>query len=207
MTSVVTVSAIKKLQEQPRFHDSSGKLFSLYSRISEEEDDKMTDLWQQEATNGILVFVSPHGLHSCYYAHKLEHSGYRPVYCLPLSPPCLLYPSRISGQTLRTPPHSISRVFSGFLLTQTSRYHAHPSLHHSYTTPVLSTDIRRLGEFTLVLELCNQSRVCSLGYVATSMCTSIHQRHSAGTMQPREASANACIICQRCAPDTCSLGS
>ena len=159
----------------------------------------MTDLWQQEATDGILVFVSPHGLHSCYYAHKLEH--YRPVYCLPLSPPCSLYPSRISGQTLRTPPHSISRIFSRFLLTQTSRY------HHSYTTPVLSTDIRRLGEFTLVLELCNLSCVCSLGYVATSMGTSIHQGHSAGTVQPREASANACIICPRCAPDTCYLGS
>ncbi len=159
----------------------------------------MTDLWQQEATDGILVFVSPHGLHSCYYAHKLEH--YRPVYCLPLSPPCSLYPSRISGQTLRTPPHSISRIFSRFLLTQTSRY------HHSYTTPVLSTDIRRLGEFTLVLELCNLSCVCSLGYVATSMGTSTHQGHSAGTVQPREASANACIICPRCAPDTCYLGS
>jgi hypothetical protein len=165
----------------------------------------MTDLWQQEATDGILVFVSPRGLHSCYHAHKLEH--YRPVYCLPLSPLCSLYPSRISSQTLRTPPHPISRIFSRFLLTKTSRYHAHPSHHHSYTTPVLSTGIRRLGEFTLVLELRNQSCVCSLGYVATSMGSSIHQGHSAGTVQPREASANACIICLRCAPDTCYLGS
>ena len=27
-------------QEQPEFHDSSGQLFSLYSRISEEEENK-----------------------------------------------------------------------------------------------------------------------------------------------------------------------
>jgi len=95
----------------------------------------MTDLWQQEATDGILVFT---GLLSASVAALLTISV------------------QISGQTLRTPPHSVSRIFSRFLLTQTSRYHAHPSLHHSYTTPVLSTDIRRLGEFTVVLELCNQ---------------------------------------------------
>ncbi len=46
-------------QQQPIFYDSSGPLFSLYSEIAKEEDNKMTDLWQADATDGILVFVGP----------------------------------------------------------------------------------------------------------------------------------------------------
>lgn len=39
------------------FRDSSGLLFSMYSKLSEEEDNKMVDRWQKEA-EGILIFVS-----------------------------------------------------------------------------------------------------------------------------------------------------
>jgi hypothetical protein len=39
------------------FGDSSGPLFSLYSKIAEEEDNKGTDRWQKDA-DGILIFVS-----------------------------------------------------------------------------------------------------------------------------------------------------
>lgn len=37
--------------------DSSGTLFSLYSEIATEEDDKKMEHWQKDA-DGILVFVS-----------------------------------------------------------------------------------------------------------------------------------------------------
>jgi len=40
--------------------DSSGRLFSLYSEIATEEDDKKIDRWQKDA-DGILIFVS-HGV-------------------------------------------------------------------------------------------------------------------------------------------------
>jgi hypothetical protein len=40
------------------YRDSSGLLFSMYSKLSEEEDDKMVEGWQKEA-EGILIFVSP----------------------------------------------------------------------------------------------------------------------------------------------------
>jgi hypothetical protein len=43
----------------PHFRDSSGLLFSMYSRIVEAEDNKMTEHWQKDA-DGILIFVSPH---------------------------------------------------------------------------------------------------------------------------------------------------
>ena len=41
------------------FRDSSRLLFSMYSNIVEEEDNKMTERWQKDA-DGILIFVSSH---------------------------------------------------------------------------------------------------------------------------------------------------
>ena len=38
--------------------DSSGPLFSLYSKATEEEDNKMVERWQKDA-DGILFFVRP----------------------------------------------------------------------------------------------------------------------------------------------------
>ncbi|KAH9989152.1 hypothetical protein BJV77DRAFT_699144 [Russula vinacea] len=40
----------------PHFRDSSGLLFSMYSRIVEAEDNKMTEHWQKDA-DGILIFA------------------------------------------------------------------------------------------------------------------------------------------------------
>jgi hypothetical protein len=39
------------------FGDSSGSLFSIYSKAAEEEDNKMVERWQKDA-DGILIFVS-----------------------------------------------------------------------------------------------------------------------------------------------------
>lgn len=66
------------------FRDSSGLLFSMYSKLAEEEDNKMVDRWQKEA-EGILIFVSAClGIHTfTRYASKLELC--RPVYSLPSS--------------------------------------------------------------------------------------------------------------------------
>jgi hypothetical protein len=64
------------------FRDSSGLLFSMYSRLAEEEDNKMVDRWQKEA-EGILIFVSTSvGILYCYVP-KLELCS--PVYSLPSS--------------------------------------------------------------------------------------------------------------------------
>jgi hypothetical protein len=51
---------------QPNFWDSSTPLFSMYSKIAEEEDNKMAERWNRDA-DVILIFVSPrvsiHSLH------------------------------------------------------------------------------------------------------------------------------------------------
>ena len=45
-------------QGESNFGDTSGPLFSMYSKAAEEEDNKMADHWQKDA-DGILIFVSP----------------------------------------------------------------------------------------------------------------------------------------------------
>jgi hypothetical protein len=42
--------------------DSSGPLFSMYSKAAEDEDNEMAERWQKDA-DGILIFVSPPCLH------------------------------------------------------------------------------------------------------------------------------------------------
>ena len=45
------------LQGESNFGDSSGPLFSIYSKAAEGEDNKMVERWQKDA-DGILIFVS-----------------------------------------------------------------------------------------------------------------------------------------------------
>jgi len=44
---------------EPGFGESSWPLFSMYSKMAMEEDDKTTERWQKDA-DGILIFVRPH---------------------------------------------------------------------------------------------------------------------------------------------------
>jgi hypothetical protein len=46
------------LQGESNFGDSSGPLFTMYSKAADEEDNKMAKRWQKDA-DGILIFVSP----------------------------------------------------------------------------------------------------------------------------------------------------
>ena len=49
------------------FGDSSGLLFSMYSKAAEHFDNKMVEGWQKDA-DGILIFVSPSvGIHIILY--------------------------------------------------------------------------------------------------------------------------------------------
>jgi hypothetical protein len=67
---------------ESNFGDSSGPLFSIYSKAAEDEDNKLVERWQKDA-DGILFFVSLRVGHSSIFAYKLEY--YRLVYSLPQS--------------------------------------------------------------------------------------------------------------------------
>ena len=45
-------------QGESNFGDSSGPLFSIYSKAADDEDNKVVERWQKDA-DGILIFVSP----------------------------------------------------------------------------------------------------------------------------------------------------
>jgi hypothetical protein len=51
-------------QGESSFGDSSGPLFSIYSKTAEEEDNKNAENWKNDA-DGILIFVSlPVAIHA-----------------------------------------------------------------------------------------------------------------------------------------------
>jgi len=45
-------------QGEANFGDSSWPLFTVYSKIAEEEDNKMVERWQKD-TEGLIFFVRP----------------------------------------------------------------------------------------------------------------------------------------------------
>jgi hypothetical protein len=105
------------------FSDGSGALFNMYTKMSEEEDNKMVDRWQKDA-DGILIFVSCHFILTPLCSTQPENC--RLVCSLPLSRHWSRCPSRILGQIHRIPQHSTSRTSISFL--QTPTYLVHLSL-------------------------------------------------------------------------------
>ena len=83
----------------------------MYSKIAEEEDDKMVERWQKDA-EGIIIFVRPE---LPFSAAAYSSDGYRTVYSLLSLLRLSLYPSKISGPIRRTFPHSISETSFNFL--------------------------------------------------------------------------------------------
>src|SRR6266851_4862691 len=179
-------------QGDSNFGDSSGPLFSLYSKIAEEEDNKMTDRWQKDA-DGILIFVSDllAVLIALYITCSTVDGS---IFCYGRCAACSVRP----GSQAKFTRHL--RILSWAHLSDSCRSkhhgitHVHP-IHYRHAAPVLSSEIRCLGEFTLVFEPGDQSYMCSLGNIVTSMVTSIHQTHPAVTMQPGEASTIARFFC------------
>jgi hypothetical protein len=74
------------LEGESNFWDSSGRLFSMYSRAAKKEDDKMVERWQKDA-EGILIFVSPR-VGICLSLHINRNTIDRSILCRSRSPPC-----------------------------------------------------------------------------------------------------------------------
>jgi hypothetical protein len=55
--SQFTTNQPPQAQVESNFGDSSEPLFAMYTKIAEEEDNKMVESWQKDA-DGILIFVS-----------------------------------------------------------------------------------------------------------------------------------------------------
>jgi hypothetical protein len=135
-------------QGESNFGDSSGLLFSIYSKAAEDEDNKMVERWQKDA-DGILIFVSPR-VGICLSLRINWNTVDRSILCHSRCPPYFYRPGPDTKQSgyLRILPW---QHLSG------SRRPKRDTFIHSFpcrqTTLVLSFEICHLGEYSLVLEL------------------------------------------------------
>lgn len=65
-------------QGESNFRGGSGPLFSMYSKVADEEDKEMVERWKQDA-DGIILFVS-YRVRILIFMHNLEN--HRLVYSL-----------------------------------------------------------------------------------------------------------------------------
>ena len=134
-------------QGESRFGDSSGPLFSIYSKAAEEEDNMMVERWQKDA-DGILIFVSP-----CFAIHIDLPINWSAVDWFIFCRSCRTPFSDYRGP--ETKQSGYLRVLSWEHLSGSCRPECNTCFHplpFRQTTPVLSSKTCRLGELTLVLE-------------------------------------------------------
>ena len=170
--------------------------------MSQEEDNKTADRWQKDA-DGILIFVS-----SSYYLPHLSvvtnvNIVDRFILC------CRCGIARSVNSRLETKSTGYLCILSRQYLS-TSRRPEHISLvdpcHSSYTTPILSTEIRYLGQFTMVPELGHQSYMCTSGDIVTAVGASIPHSHSTTALESTQASTNPFVLCRWCGEVSSSFG-
>ena len=136
----------------------------------------MADSWQKDA-KGILIFVSDRlALLNATYL-KCSTTD-RPVFC------CSRCATRRIHRGSQAKSTRYLRTLSDKNLSdpRQSKLERHRSTHiyssfspHTTSSSILSSDICRVGEFTLVSELSDQPYMCTLGNVGATMGTSLHQ--------------------------------
>jgi hypothetical protein len=176
-------------QDQPsqvdsNFSDSSGPVFSLYSKIAVEEDDKTAERWKTNA-DGILIFVSLRAS-----VHISLHLGSIFIEWFVLCRRCNV--ARCDDPRPQVKSARYLCVSSRKNPSDPCRSQRIPHRHTFYfnkTIHLLSSKLLCLGQLTLVLELDPQPYMRSSGYIATAVGTPIHQDHSAAATKPPRARA------------------
>jgi hypothetical protein len=163
----------------------------------------MADRWQKDA-DGILIFVSPHVTST----HLIVATNVNIVDRFILCCRCGIAHSVNPG---------FEAKFTGYLCIlscrhiSTSRRPEHisciDSCHSSYTTPVLSTEIRNLGQFIMVPELGYQSYICTSGDIVTAVGASIPHNHSTTAFESTQACTNSFVLCRWSGKVSSSFGS
>ena len=160
-------------------NDSSGPLFSMYSKFAEKDDNKMTDRWQKDA-DGILIFVS-----LCVAILHTTHINW-----ITLDWFILCHTRHITCCVCPGPQAELTRYFrilSSEYLSDSRRPKHHRTTHlHPFpcrhTKPILSSQIRRMGKFALVSELSDESYLRGVGNFLATMGASICHAHSTITV-------------------------
>jgi hypothetical protein len=162
----------------------------MYVKMSQEEDNKMADRWQKDA-DGILIFVSSScHLHALSVVTNVNIVG-RFILCCRCG----------IARSLNTRLKAKSTRYFGILSRQhlsSSRRPEHISrvdpCHSSYTTPVLSTEIRNLGQFIVVPELGHQPYICASGNIVTAVGASTPHSHPTTAIESTQAGTNSFVL-------------
>jgi len=181
--------------------DSSGPLFTMYSKIAEEEDNKMAERWQKDA-EGIIIFVCHEiAFHTAANSFKSRLDRFvlcgRRCVCGCISP------------RPQTQLAGYFRVLSREYLSAPCRSQPtspNQSFYYGKASAILSTSICRLGEHPLVLKLGHQSYMCDAGNILTTVDTSAHTNYSTSTAPPTQAGTGACVLCEWHRQISCSFG-
>ena len=181
-------------QDQPfqadsNFSDSSGPVFSLYSKMAVEEDDKTAERWKTNA-DGILIFV---GL--CPSIHISLHLSSIFIEWFVLCRRCNIARCDDPGPQAKPARYlcvSSRKNPSGPRGSQ--RIAHHHTFYFNKTIHLLPPELLCLGQLTLVLELDPQSYMRCSGHIATAVGTPIHQDHSAPTSKPPRARAHPRVL-------------
>ena len=151
----------------------------MYSNIAEKEDNKAVERWQKDA-DGILIFVRPRVI-----IRILKPINWNTVdwffFCRRCRAACYVRP----GSEVKLSGHL--RILSREHLSDSRRSERHCTTHlHPfrcrYSTPILSSDVCRLGEFALVFELRDQSYLWSVSNNVTAMVAPICRDHPTTTV-------------------------
>ena len=142
-----TLAPNQPSQADLNFGDSSEPLFSMYTKVAEDEDNKMVETWQKDA-DGILIFVSP-----CLKIHIVLHVNWNTldwsILRLSCCAPCCDHPGPKAKQSGYLCILSWEHIWGSRRPERNKCFHRLP---RRPTTSVLCSEICRLGEFTMVLE-------------------------------------------------------
>ena len=166
--------------DMSNFADGSWRIFSMYLERAKEEDEKITESWQADA-NGILVFVrsSPDTvLHTnSPFIDRLILRFCR-IVALGVNS---RHSAESTGYLQLLPRRYLSSKCCQLKSVQCFKF---PS---GLPTVIFSTHICHMGELALVLELGDQSYLCSTRDLTTAVGPKIPQGHS-DTLQSTQTS-------------------
>lgn len=179
-------------QKGINYGGSSRPLYTMYSKIVQEEDNKIVER-NRQSTDGVLIVVSPRVQVTHSFLCTQDQSKIIDWF--------ILCHCRRNARSLDPRSQAQRPGYLDILPCEHSSAFGQPKytwIDPSFekATCVLSTTIRHLGEHTLVVVPTSQPIWCHDSDVRTTFCTSIHHDYPKQRIFSRNSSEDARNVCQ-----------